>query len=105
MPLLVNQGRVFALVFLLLLSAKTSLAQKGPRGFNQLFDSTSWSSNTGVRLNPQAISFVEGYMQRYGPGLRKMKGWGLPYFNMMDQVLAENGLPGSSCPPLEKGTD
>jgi membrane-bound lytic murein transglycosylase D len=94
MPLLVNQGRVFALVFLLLLSAITSLAQKGPRGFNQLFDSTSWSSNTGVRLNPQAISFVEGYMQRYGPGLRKMKGWGLPYFNMMDQVLAENGLPG-----------
>ena len=62
MPLLVNQGRVFALVFLLLLSAITSLAQKGPRGFNQLFDSTSWSSNTGVRLNPQAISFVEGYL-------------------------------------------
>jgi membrane-bound lytic murein transglycosylase D len=23
-----------------------------------------------------------------------MKDWGLPYFNMMDQVLAENGLPG-----------
>ena len=94
MPLLVNQGRCLALVFLLLCCTNTLHAQKGPRGFNQLFDSTSWSAHAGVKLNPQAISFVESYMQRYGPGLRKMKDWGLPYFNMMDQVLAENGLPG-----------
>lgn len=94
MSLLVNQGRLLALVFLLLFGTKSILAQTGPRGFNQLFDSVSWNSSTGVKLNPQAISFVEGYMQRYGPGLRKMKGWGLPYFNMMDQVLAENNLPG-----------
>jgi membrane-bound lytic murein transglycosylase D len=94
MPLLVNQGRLLALIFLLLFGMKSTLAQTGPRGFNQLFDSVSWNSSKCVKLNPQAISFVEGYMQRYGPGLRKMKGWGLSYFNMMDQVLAENNLPG-----------
>ena len=94
MPQMVNQGRSLALVFLLLCCTNALHAQKGPRGFNQLFDSTSWSAHAGVKLNPQAISFVESYMQRYGPGLRKMKDWGLPYFNMMDQVLAENGLPG-----------
>jgi hypothetical protein len=33
-------------------------------------------------------------MNRYGNGLQKMKDWGLPYFNMMDQVLTEAGLPG-----------
>ena len=75
MSLLVNQGRLLALVFLLLFGTKSILAQTGPRGFNQLFDSVSWNSSTGVKLNPQAISFVEGYMQRYGPGLRKMKGY------------------------------
>jgi membrane-bound lytic murein transglycosylase D len=94
MPLLVNQGRLLALIFLLLFGMKSILAQTGPRGFNQLFDSVSWNSSKSVKLNPQAISFVEGYMQRYGPGLRKMKGWSLPYFNMMDQVLTENNLPG-----------
>lgn len=32
-------------------------------------------------------------MARYGNGLRKLKGWGLPYFAMMDQVLVQHGLP------------
>jgi len=94
MPLLVNLGPMLALVFLLSYCNFTSQAQTGPRGFSQLFDSTSWNTSTGVRLNPQAISFVESYMQRVGPGMRKMKDWGLPYFTMMDEVLAANNLPG-----------
>ncbi|MBM3159180.1 MAG: lytic transglycosylase domain-containing protein [Bacteroidetes bacterium] len=85
---------MLALVFLLSYCNFTSQAQTGPRGFSQLFDSTSWNTSTGVRLNPQAISFVESYMQRVGPGMRKMKDWGLPYFTMMDEVLAANNLPG-----------
>lgn len=72
----------------------TAMGQSGPRGFQTLFDTTSWKNPSGVKLNPQAISFVESYMNRYGNGLRKMKDWGLPYFTMMDQVLAEYGLPG-----------
>ena len=69
-------------------------AQPNPHGFNSLFDSTSWNNPSGVKLNPQAVSFVEVYMRRYESGLQKMKDWGLPYFNMMDQVLTEAGLPG-----------
>ncbi|NDE78989.1 MAG: hypothetical protein EB047_07280, partial [Chitinophagaceae bacterium] len=72
----------------------SSFSQTGPRGFSTLFDTTSWKNPSGVKLNPQAISFVESYMSRYGNGLQKMKDWGLPYFNMMDQVLLESGLPG-----------
>jgi len=94
MPLLVKLGPTLALVFLLSYCNFTSQAQTGPRGFSQLFDSTSWNTSTGVKLNPQAISFVESYMQRVGPGMRKMKDWGLPYFTMMDEVLAANNLPG-----------
>jgi membrane-bound lytic murein transglycosylase D len=87
-----TKGFLAPIGFLLFLS--TSIAQIGPRGFNTLFDTTSWQNPSGVKLNPQAISFVESYMNRYGNGLQKMKDWGLPYFNMMDQVLTEAGLPG-----------
>ena len=79
---------------ILLFLSLSSFSQTGPRGFNTLFDTSSWKNPSGVKLNPQAISFVESYMSRYGNGLRKMKDWGLPYFNMMDQVLTESGLPG-----------
>jgi membrane-bound lytic murein transglycosylase D len=68
--------------------------QSSPHGFNNLFDSTSWNNPTGVKLNTQAISFVEAYMSKQESGLQKMKDWGLPYFNMMDHVLTEAGLPG-----------
>ncbi|MBM3412814.1 MAG: lytic transglycosylase domain-containing protein [Bacteroidetes bacterium] len=94
MPLLVKLGRSLVLVFLLFFSAPYSQAQTDFRGFNELFDSASWNTPTGVKLNPQAISFVESYMHRAGPGLQKIKDWGLPYFTMMDQVLKENNLPG-----------
>ena len=40
-----------------------------------------------------AISYVQSYMDRYGNGLRKMRDWGRPYFDMMDQVLGQYGLP------------
>jgi membrane-bound lytic murein transglycosylase D len=40
-----------------------------------------------------AISYVKSYMDRYGSGLRKMRDWGRPYFDMMDQVLDQYGLP------------
>lgn len=86
--------RVLTLLVLFQFNTLVILGQSGPRGFQTLFDTTSWKNPTGVKLNPQAISFVESYMNRYGNGLRKMKDWGLPYFNMMDQVLAESGLPG-----------
>lgn len=71
----------------------TPSAQTAPRGFTQLFEPVPLSGKTGTRLHPMAISYVQSYMDRYGSGLRKMRDWGRPYFDMMDQVLSQYGLP------------
>lgn len=60
-------------------------------GLSEIFDYAS--SENGVRLNPRALSFVQDYMGKNSANLIKMKAWGLPYFNMMDNILANYGLP------------
>ena len=60
-------------------------------GLSQIFDYSS--SENGVRLNPRALSFVQDYMDKNSTHLIKMKDWGLPYFNMMENILANYGLP------------
>jgi membrane-bound lytic murein transglycosylase D len=44
-------------------------------------------------MHPKAISFVQSYMEKEGAGLRKMKTWAKPYFNLYDEVLTANGVP------------
>ncbi len=51
------------------------------------------SGNYTVELNPRAVSFVDDYMQKHKKYLTSMKGWGLPYFNMMDNILTAHGVP------------
>jgi membrane-bound lytic murein transglycosylase D len=46
-----------------------------------------------IEMHPKAISFVQSYMEKEGPGLRKMKTWAKPYFNLYDQILIANGIP------------
>ena len=46
-----------------------------------------------AKLNPMAVSFVQNYVARNNKGFQAMKGWAKPYLDMMDQVLAEHGLP------------
>lgn len=60
-------------------------------GLSEIFDYNS--AENGVRLNPRAISFVQDYMDKNTGNLIKLKDWGLPYFNMMDNILADHGLP------------
>ena len=60
-------------------------------GLSEIFDYNS--GENGVRLNPRALSFVEDYIDKNSTNLSKIKGWGLPYFNMMDNILATYGLP------------
>jgi membrane-bound lytic murein transglycosylase D len=60
-------------------------------GLSEIFDYTS--SDNGVRLNPRALSFVQDYIGKNTENLNKIKDWGLPYFNMMDEILANYGLP------------
>lgn len=73
-----------------------TLIKKAPvdpkTGFRDLFQKTSNGINTS-KLNPLAASYVQDYMQRFGPGLQKLKSWAKPQFDMMDGVLAQHGLP------------
>jgi membrane-bound lytic murein transglycosylase D len=44
-------------------------------------------------MHPKATSFVQSYIEKEGPGLRKMKTWAKPYFNLYDEILTANGVP------------
>ena len=45
-----------------------------------------------IRLNPLALSFVTSYMSK-NKSIIDLKDWGLPYFNLMDRILEQHGLP------------
>jgi membrane-bound lytic murein transglycosylase D len=65
----------------------------GREGFKNLFDENGLTTNLAVKLNPMAVSFVQDYMSVHAARLTKMKDWGKPYFDMMDGVLKQYGLP------------
>jgi membrane-bound lytic murein transglycosylase D len=63
-------------------------------GFKDLF--VSKAASTGINteeLNPQAISFVEDYIDKYGKSMESLRSSGKPYFDMMDDILEAHGLP------------
>jgi membrane-bound lytic murein transglycosylase D len=63
-------------------------------GFKNLFVTTETGNNSyTTTLHPKAVSFVKDYMEKEAAGLEKMKGWGKPYFDMMDKVMNKYGLP------------
>src|SRR5450631_120936 len=61
-------------------------------GFNDLFLASVNGSN-GARLNPRAISFVQDFMIHNRQDMEEMKSWGRPYFNLIDGILSQYGLP------------
>jgi membrane-bound lytic murein transglycosylase D len=77
-------------------SQKSDSAQISRVGFASLFNVTS----TGIKekqfkfqLNSKAVSFIQSYMDKQGPELKKMKTWAKPYFNLYDEILIANGVP------------
>jgi membrane-bound lytic murein transglycosylase D len=63
-------------------------------GFTDLFSTAVTGDGVnGAKLNPMAISFVQGYINRNQKGFLTMKEWAKPYFDMMDAVLVQHGLP------------
>lgn len=72
---------------------KEPTVSRPQEGFKDLFSETTTDGFSSAKLNPQAISFVEDYMDKHTENLEKMKGWGKPYFDMMDAVLTRHGLP------------
>ena len=62
-------------------------------GFKNLFENNATATTFSGKLNPQAVHFVDDYVDKYSDKLIKMKTWGKPYFDMMDDILERYGLP------------
>ncbi len=64
------------------------------QGFKDLFVTATIGSGINVdQLNPLALNFVQDYMEKFGKKMESMKTWGRPYFDMMDGILTQHGLP------------
>ena len=65
-------------------------------GFATLFNITSTGNKEKpfqLQLNSKAVSFIQSYLDKQGPSLKKMKTWAKPYFNLYDEILISNGIP------------
>lgn len=64
-------------------------------GFKNLFSKYSYNPSLSYtsQVNPSASVFIQDYMKAHGRYLNKMKGWGQPYFNLIESILSQYGLP------------
>ncbi len=63
-------------------------------GFKNMLESAYGGDGTkGAKLNPMAVSFVENYIAKNRKGYEAMKEWGKPYFDLMDNILSQHGIP------------
>lgn len=64
-------------------------------GFRNLFAQYSYNPLLpySSQVNPNAEAYMQDYLRAHSNSLIKMKGWGQPYFNLMDNVLSQYGLP------------
>ena len=64
-------------------------------GFRNLFAQYSYNTSLpySAQINPNASSFIQDYMKVHGHYLTQMKGWGQPYFNLIESILIQYGLP------------
>jgi len=71
------------------------LAVNDPKqGFKNLFTTAVTGDGlNGARLNPMGVTFIQNYIGRNKKGFMTMKGWAKPYFDMMDEVLSQHGIP------------
>ena len=70
-------------------------ASEGKGGFKSLFSASAFDPSKPyvAQINPQAVPFVQEYIEKRGADLEKMKVWGKPYFDMYDGILSQYGLP------------
>ena len=64
-------------------------------GFKNLFKNYSYNPLMpySSQVNPYAETYMQDYLQAHGSYLQKMKPMALPYFNFIDNILAQYGLP------------
>lgn len=64
-------------------------------GFKNLFPNYSFNPTQpyDLQVNVNAESYIQQYMRAHGSYLQQMKGWGKPYFNLIETLLQQYGLP------------
>lgn len=64
-------------------------------GFKNLFSNYSYNAAKPytAQINPNAEIFVQDYVRRHSKHLNNMKGWGQPYFTLIESILVQYGLP------------
>ena len=64
-------------------------------GFKNLFSGFSYNTSLPYtsQVNPYAESYMQDYLKAHGQSLVKMKGWAQPYFNLIEGILVQYGLP------------
>lgn len=64
-------------------------------GFKNLFSRFSYNPKLpySSQVNPYAESYMQDYLRGHSKSLLKMKDWGVPYFNLIDNIFAQYGLP------------
>lgn len=64
-------------------------------GFKNLFKQSAYTDGMAYsnQLNPFAETYMQDYLKVHKNGLLKMKDWGTPYFNLIDNIFTQYGLP------------
>ncbi len=64
-------------------------------GFKNLFTKTSYNATLpySSQVNPHAEQYMQDYLTNHKKSLLSMKSWGTPYFNLIDGIFAQYGLP------------
>ncbi len=64
-------------------------------GFKNLFPTYSYNASMpySSQVNPQAESYMQDYLRAHGRQLTGMKAWCMPYFNLIDNIFTQYGLP------------
>jgi len=90
-----DQGPTFAPAYSDTTVDKDTAQVADPKaGFKNLFETAMGGDGiTSPKLNPAAISFVQNYISRNKKGFEAMRKWAKPYFDMMDEVLSQHGIP------------
>lgn len=64
-------------------------------GFKNLFAKYDYNPALpySAQVNPHAESYMQDYLNAHTKSLVQMKSWGQPYFNLIDNILSQYGLP------------
>lgn len=64
-------------------------------GFKNLFSKFSYNPKLpySSQVNPYAESYMQDYLRSHSKSLVGMKGWATPYFNLIDNIFSQYGLP------------